>query len=190
MRLIRTAEHRVMPWKNGLGSTTEIAVSPERARLEDFDWRVSMASVTTDGPFSAFAGVDRTLSVMDGAGIRLQVAGRGAETLSPASPPYAFPGDQPTEAWLIDGPITDLNVMSRRGRLRHKVERLVLSTPLERPAPAAATLVLCRCGLVRIGGGDAELGPLDGALFEAPAPALKLTPVKASEVFWIEFDPV
>ena len=50
-----------MPWKNGGGETAEIAVSPPGAALDDFDWRLSMARVETDGPFSAFPGIDRTL---------------------------------------------------------------------------------------------------------------------------------
>ena len=69
MQILRAANYKVMPWKNGLGSTTEIAIFPANAKLDDFDWRVSMAQVTSDGPFSSFPGIDRTLLVIDGAGI-------------------------------------------------------------------------------------------------------------------------
>jgi len=62
MRIIRAADCLVMPWKNGGGTTTEIAVAPEGASLNDFDWRISMAHVGADGPFSSFPGIDRTLS--------------------------------------------------------------------------------------------------------------------------------
>ena len=81
-----------MPWKNGGGVTTEIAVFPEAAGLDDFEWRLSMATVATDGPFSLFAGVDRTLAVLDGEGIVLSVDGMADATLTPASPPFAFRG--------------------------------------------------------------------------------------------------
>ena len=190
MRLIRAAEHRVMPWKNGLGSTTEVAVHPAGASLGDFDWRISMASVTADGPFSVFAEIDRTLSVLNGAGIRLTVAGRQAEALNQASAPYAFPGDAATSASLIDGPITDLNVMTRRGRVTHRVERLELATPVERRADVTLTLVLCWRGTVFVeaGGEDARLDLFDSALFEA-ATSIRLIPEAVSEVFWIEFQP-
>jgi environmental stress-induced protein Ves len=47
-----------MPWKNGGGETTEIAVFPDGAGLSDFDWRVSMARVDGDGPFSSFPGIE------------------------------------------------------------------------------------------------------------------------------------
>ena len=76
MRILRASTYRRMPWKNGGGETTEIAVSPEGAGLDDFAWRISMARVDGDGPFSAFAGVDRTLSILEGEGLRLEIAGR------------------------------------------------------------------------------------------------------------------
>ena len=112
-----------MPWKNGQGETAEVAVAPEGAGLSAFDWRVSMASVTADGAFSAFPGVDRTLSVLSGAGIRLAVDGR-ARDLTAASAPFSFPADRPAEAALLGGPVTDLNVMTRRSAWTHRVRRI------------------------------------------------------------------
>ena len=44
LRVIRAAECQTMPWKNGGGETTEIAVFPSGAGLDDFEWRISMAS--------------------------------------------------------------------------------------------------------------------------------------------------
>ncbi len=59
MRVIRSTDYRRMPWKNGSGETAEIAIWPDGVALDAFDWRISMARVAADGPFSAFAGVDR-----------------------------------------------------------------------------------------------------------------------------------
>ncbi|TIV73619.1 MAG: HutD family protein, partial [Mesorhizobium sp.] len=73
--------------------------------------------VETSGPFSSFAGIDRTLSVLEGEGIVLDIAGRAPALLTADSAPLAFAGDVPTSAALISGPITDLNVMTRRGRM-------------------------------------------------------------------------
>ena len=70
MRLLPAAGHRRMPWKNGGGETVEIAISPADAGLDGFDWRLSMATVATDGPFSVFPGIDRSLAVIRGAGIQ------------------------------------------------------------------------------------------------------------------------
>jgi uncharacterized protein len=118
MGILRSASYRRMPWKNGGGETTEIAVWPEGSGLDDFGWRVSMARVERGGPFSAFPGVDRTLSILDGEGLRLEIACRPAISLDGAAAPYSFPADQPTDSTLIGGPVTDLNVMTRRGRSR------------------------------------------------------------------------
>jgi len=162
MPVLRACDHRVMPWKNGGGTTTEIAVSPDGAGLDDFDWRVSMARVETDGPFSMFPGIDRTLSILEGEGMILNVSGRIPFGLTRASEPLPFPADVPTRAGLIAGPISDLNVMSRRGRVAHSVERLAAAGTVELAAGADTMLVLCHKGKVRVGGAEvAVLGPLD-----------------------------
>ncbi len=66
MRILRAGDHRQMPWKNGGGVTTEVAISPPDATVSDFDWRISMAKVPASGPFSAFANIERVLAVLDG----------------------------------------------------------------------------------------------------------------------------
>ncbi|TNC10034.1 HutD family protein [Methylobacterium terricola] len=124
MRLLKAADHLRMPWKNGGGETAEIAVHPPGTGLGGFDWRVSMAVVAMDGPFSVFPGIDRTLALLDGEGMDLAIEGHGAHRLTPASPPLAFPGDAATTARLAAGPITDLNVMTRRSACRQRVTRL------------------------------------------------------------------
>ena len=129
MQILRARDQKITPWRNGGGLTTEIFVSPFGAGLDDFDWRVSMAGVTSDGPFSHFAGIDRTLAVLSGRGVELIVADAPPVVLTPSTPPFDFPGDQPTSARLLDGPIVDLNVMVRRGRRRHSVMRLSLDAP-------------------------------------------------------------
>ena len=60
-----------MPWKNGGGSTRELACWPPGADTSGFDWRVSVASIAAAGPFSVFAGVDRNIMLLDGDGVHL-----------------------------------------------------------------------------------------------------------------------
>ncbi|WP_054312942.1 HutD family protein [Mesorhizobium sp. 1M-11] len=151
MRILRASDYRSMPWKNGGGTTTEIVVSPAGAGLDDFDWRISMARVEAGGPFSVFAGIDRTLSILEGEGMRLSIAGYDSVDLTRASEPLFFPADAETEATLAAGPITDLNVMTRRARARHTVRRVSLSEPLDFIAEATATLVFCHEGGIQIG---------------------------------------
>ncbi|MFQ0816027.1 HutD-family protein [Brucella anthropi] len=123
LTILKAENHRRMPWKNGGGITVEIAIHPQAASVEDFDWRLSMATVAGDGPFSVFPGIDRTLSVLEGEGIVLDIEGQ-ATPLTRESAPLAFAADARVSARLIDKAITDLNVMTRRGRFTHMVQRL------------------------------------------------------------------
>lgn len=112
-------------WKNGGGSTTEIAVFPQDAGFDAFDWRVSLATVAADGPFSAFPGVERTLVLVDGHGMTLDIDGEPT-MLSKADPVAAFDGESRVEAKLSRGPSTDFNVMTRLDRCWHRFGRRVL----------------------------------------------------------------
>jgi uncharacterized protein len=102
----------------------QIAVEPPGASLDDFDWRVSIARVASDGPFSEFTGVDRTLAVLEGYGLSLTIGDAAPVMLERNSEPMPFPGDRPTSARLLAGEIVDLNVMTRRGRLEHRLRRI------------------------------------------------------------------
>jgi environmental stress-induced protein Ves len=167
MRILRAGRHRRMPWKNGGGETTEIIASPEGAGLDDFDWRISMARVAADGPFSRFAHVDRTLCLIAGEGLALTIAGRPEVLLTQASPPFRFPGDVAVTSRLVEGPITDLNVMTRRGRWSHKVTRLSLVGLHMIAHEAGVTLLLSRSQGLMIAGKDGTetLDTDDAALF-------------------------
>lgn len=140
MCILKAARYRTMPWKNGGGSTTEVAVSPEGAGLDTFDWRISMAVVAADGPFSAFPDIDRTLSILDGAGLVLHGLGDPVRLL-PGTAPFAFPADAAVSAALLAGPITDLNVMTRRGRFHDRTSRLAAGTMAIAPETATAFLL-------------------------------------------------
>ncbi|MFC5421662.1 HutD family protein [Bosea eneae] len=164
MRIIRAADCLVMPWKNGGGTTTEIAVAPGGASLNDFDWRISMAHVGQDGPFSSFPGIDRTLSVLTGAGITLAFGDGERMRLDRSSAPYAFAADRAVEGLLVDGPIDDLNVMSRRGRWRHRVERLSGAGSLD--ANKGLLVLVARKGDWQVNGAALSAG--DSAVLDAP----------------------
>lgn len=120
LRVLRAADRTAVPWKNGGGVTREIAASPEGAPLDDFDWRVSLADVSADGPFSSFPGVDRTLTVVEGAGMDLMVGGEH-HIVDEQYWPHDFPGDLETDGRLLGGPVVNLNVMYRRERTTAEV---------------------------------------------------------------------
>jgi environmental stress-induced protein Ves len=191
MRVIRAREYRRKPWKNGGGETIEVAVGPADATLVMFDWRVSMAHIEADGPFSDFPGIDRTLGILEGDGITLSIEGRERRTLTPRSAPYSFPGDVATHASLIGGTVTDLNVMTRRGLLQHRVRRMRIDDSLELALRAPTALLFCIAGTVRIEAGKEALalGPLDTLLVDQPYESARIVSDATSVVFLIEVEP-
>ncbi|MHC1550654.1 HutD/Ves family protein [Phyllobacterium sp. K27] len=146
MHILRASDHKHMPWKNGGGVTTELAVAPAGAEVSEFHWRVSMATVASDGPFSSFENIDRILTVLDGAGMDLDVAGMAPVRLTDTSAPFSFPGDVATSARLVSGAITDLNVMTRRGEWHATVERLGVNEPCFVRAGPGVGIVFCTEG--------------------------------------------
>ncbi len=121
MELIDTSALPAVAWKNGGGSTRTVAVSPEGAGFDDFVWRVSIAEVEQSGAFSSFPGIDRTILLLDGAGMVLDGSDGVAHALTTPFEPYAFRGEDVLEARLVDGISRDFNVMVRRGRVRGAV---------------------------------------------------------------------
>lgn len=121
-QVIRASDCPDVPWKNGGGTTREIAVFPPDAGMDDFLWRLSMARVERPGPFSAFAGIDRTLAVVEG---KLALTGPELTALmDDASKPLPFDGAMATHGEPVDGPVLDVNAMVRRDRYTCVMTRL------------------------------------------------------------------
>lgn len=139
VRLIRSADYPTRPWKNGGGSTRDIAVSPPGAALDDFVWRLSLAQVDRDGPFSRFDEVDRTLVLLSGA-MTLHEPGRRIDLAR--HQPVMFEGERMIEATVAGGATLDFNVMTRRGRARHVVRRESFSKRVSLATPAGRTIAL------------------------------------------------
>ncbi|NNG25261.1 HutD/Ves family protein [Telluria aromaticivorans] len=111
-----------VPWKNGGGSTTEIAIGPPDSGFEDFDWRVSLATIEKDGTFSQFPGVDRTLALVEGHGMLLDIDGDPV-LVTDGDPVIAFDGSSNVTAKLSRGGSTDFNAMTRSDRCYHTFGR-------------------------------------------------------------------
>ena len=118
--VLSPADYRRMPWKNGGGYTTEIATFPAGSDFASFAWRVSIAEVLRDGPFSPFPGVDRTLVLLAGGGMRLTEESAPIE-LRTAFEPMDFSGDASLQCSLLAGPVRDFNLMVRRGKARGSI---------------------------------------------------------------------
>jgi environmental stress-induced protein Ves len=102
-RTVRAADVRPEPWANGGGTTRELA------RADDGSWRISLADVERDGPFSTFAGRHRLLTVVEGAVLDLEVDGH-AHVVEPQRP-FAFGGDAAVVASVPEGAVRVLNVV-------------------------------------------------------------------------------
>ncbi|MFD4561085.1 HutD family protein [Streptomyces sp. NPDC058469] len=157
IRALPASTRTAVPWKNGGGVTREIAAWPEGADMGDFVWRVSLAEVAADGPFSAFPDVDRTLTVVEGAGMDLTVGGEQWLVNTPYEP-RDFRGDVPTECRLLDGPVVNLNVMWRRGAVPTAPVPTV-AVVRGRLRLGAGTLVVALDGTAEVAG--LTLGPYD-----------------------------
>lgn len=169
MTLLRASGYKRMPWKNGGGETVEIAVFPPDASVDDFDWRISMATVASNGPFSIFPGIDRTLSILEGNGMVLAIAANNPLLLTIESAPLPFPADVPVNATLYNGPIVDLNVMTRRSTFRHSVQKR--SGTFFADAAGNTTLILALDSLTISGGsGKDRLERLDSLMIENGSP--------------------
>ncbi|MFT4054031.1 MAG: HutD family protein [Novosphingobium sp.] len=158
-RIILAADCPEVPWKNGGGTTREIAVFPPGAGMEDFLWRLSMARVEQAGPFSAFEGIDRTLAVLEGT---LHLCGAIDAALDPASPPFPFDGAASVEGVPLGGPVLDLNAMVRRGACTCEMHR---AAPGETVTPAGTTFLLALEAQTL---DDTDLGYLDCARIDGP----------------------
>jgi uncharacterized protein len=117
LNIVFPDELPAVPWKNGGGLTREIArLEAEGALI----WRISIADVVTDGPFSLFPGLTRILTVIAGDGIDLH----SADDVKKArlEEPIRFSGELPIIGRLTDGPIRDLNVIYDATRLTADVQ--------------------------------------------------------------------
>jgi environmental stress-induced protein Ves len=172
------------PWKNGAGLTREVAVGPKGASAGDFDWRISLAEVERDAPFSAFPGIDRCIVLLRGAGMRLR-SDRGEldHRLDQPLVPFHFSGDTPLSATLIDGASSDFNVMTRRGAWTAEVTTRRSAFV---PASADVTLLLCSDGEWRVTGTSSEtLSPIQAMLWRGPPPHIDVTPQPAGALLLV-----
>jgi environmental stress-induced protein Ves len=103
------SDYVIMPWANGMGVTTELFVVKHQSGVK---WRISRASVTQEGDFSLFPGLDRNLTVISGPGFEIE--GRGLHLHAKPFMPVSFRGDVAVRATNVFARSDDLNVMTAR----------------------------------------------------------------------------
>lgn len=144
MREIPHADLAVAAWANGGGVTREISAEQDS---DGIVWRISLADIDAEGPFSRFAGLHRILTVIAGDGMILE---------TPSGPlfahplvPVSFAGAQQVVGRLRGGPTRALNVIFRPECIRAEV---TLRTGPAEIAPADAP------GVIFVVSGDARIG--------------------------------
>ncbi|HCV64712.1 MAG TPA: HutD family protein [Serratia sp.] len=174
----------VTPWRNGGGETREIVSWPLGA--QDFDWRASIATIAQDGPFSAFSGIDRSITLLEGDGVRLFSAGQIDHHLSQVGEPFAFSGDVALQATLLGGSSQDFNIMTRRGRWAARVQRVTAVTRL--PVQHAGVLYVLQ-GRWAVADG-VSLAAGEGGWWAAGEHSGSLTPLtEDSVILWADITP-
>lgn len=120
-RIVRANTYRRERWKNGRGWTREIARSPDD---DQWLWRLSIAEIEDDAPFSRFEGIERELVLLSGNGLALHFEDGTERVLHPPHDRLRFAGEETIEGRLLDGPTQDFNLMWRRdaidARLWHR----------------------------------------------------------------------
>jgi uncharacterized protein len=175
MEIIRFAELRSEPWRNGGGVTRELASHPKVASAQDgaWDWRVSIADLTKSGDFSAFPGMERVLTVVDGELLLLTVD--GADHPLEKYRPYRFSGDAAAHGALPTGDIRNLNVITRAGSFKGFTSIIELSKKRAHPVFEGQLAVLLQ-GQATVSAGADESGTADetetadGEAAAAPSP--------------------
>lgn len=116
IEIIKPSQFKIIPWKNGQGKTTELAINTV-GNLDDFDWRLSIATVSSDGLFSDFSGYDRNLVLIEGNGISLQHDDNKIDVLKERLDIASFSGSSQTYGRLVSGAIKDFNIMTNNKKI-------------------------------------------------------------------------
>lgn len=140
-------DHVRTPWRNRLGTTVELA---KEDGPDGFDWRLSIADISADGPFSQFPGYRRIISVVEGSGMSLTVNGRTGDAIGPFAP-FTFDGADRTECELPDGPIRDFNLIYRDDRVSARLRWIrggdeIRHSDEIRPGAPASTRMIFNAG--------------------------------------------
>ena len=162
------AGHTKMRWANGAGWTTEILAEPS---TNNWEWRLSVADVDVAGPFSLFPGVARSIALLRGNGFALTVGDQDERVVDVPFQPFEFAGDAVTTCRLIDGPVQDLNLMTRRTSISRRLDFIHVA-PFSRHELSGVDLAVVVAGRVRIG--NHNLGYLDAIRPTSPTGRLEV----------------
>jgi environmental stress-induced protein Ves len=189
-RLVPALYHRAR-WKNDGGWTTELARSEDAAGMR---WRISIAEIERDGPFSEFPGVERDLLLLEGSGIELDIEGREPVRLAQRFARARFAGEVRVGCRLLAGPTRDFNVMARRAAVvAEVVARPLVGSMVVFAEAGTEWFVHLFAGHARaVAGGEAhalEAGDSLQVDFREPAAPRRVVLDGAGEALLVKFTP-
>lgn len=121
--IISPEQWQTQRWQNGGGITHQLARSDDDKGMR---WRLSIAEVAADGPFSRFENIERIILLLEGEGFCLHGVGADPQVLDKTLQPFAFAGEAEIDCKLIHGPVKDFNLMSRRADVKASLEVISL----------------------------------------------------------------
>lgn len=186
---LKNSDYKKMPWKNGRGITTELAIFPAGSSLQanDFTWRLSSADINEDGPFSLFPGCQRYLAVLEGSGVDLSSAARTTQLDTGSL--INFSAEEQIFCRLKVGPVKDLNLIYKRnlvdvaGQVLHQPTKqmpLTSGTHIFFAASGAVELNSQLTGALKIASFETLLITLD----ENEAATVTITPESNAQCFY------
>jgi uncharacterized protein len=145
IEVINPAHWQTQRWQNGAGITHQLARADDEQGLR---WRISIAEVASDGPFSQFNNIDRIILLLEGSGFRLFGVGSEPQLLDKPLQPFAFAGDTAVNCCLINGPVRDFNLMYRRGIVSATLEVLAIDPAVQQVALSAQCFMYVASGTI------------------------------------------
>ncbi|MEH8020504.1 HutD family protein [Rheinheimera metallidurans] len=143
--LITPAQWQTQPWQNGGGITHQLCRQDDAQGLL---WRLSIAEVASDGPFSRFNNIDRIILLLSGAGFCLHGVGNNPQRINTLLQPFSFAGETAIDCRLLQGPVRDFNLMTRRNAVQAELRVLTIGS-VAQPLPLYANrLVYVASGTV------------------------------------------
>lgn len=164
------------PWANGAGTRQDLATGDHGGQNV---WRLSVAAIDRDCPFSTYPGLSRLHTLIAGVGTRL--TGAGVEIDVRPMSPVAFDAGIPLDCTLIDGPATALNVIYDPAAINAELLALDAGAHM---IEAREIAVLCVSGSAALNGETLEAS--QGAIAQGAA-AITVDP--SAEVLCALLDP-
>ncbi|WP_445769382.1 HutD/Ves family protein [Rheinheimera sp.] len=154
INIITPQQWQTRRWQNGGGITHQLCRQDDEQGLL---WRVSIAEVASDGPFSRFDNIDRIIMLLTGAGFSLHVVGANPQLLDTPLMPFAFAGETAIHCSLINGAVRDFNLMTRRGAVQADLQVLTIGRTQQILVLSTQTLIYVASGSLEVVLGDQHI---------------------------------